>query len=130
MVGKRMNRSQRRYSFARVAWDISSFEPGTQRFPTSENVMAVYIEAPDIPAVLCPFSGEEDQGEMNEAVILEIHFEEGDEIEKGDVFASISNKYGTYDIVSPASGRIACVWCEKGTTVISDNALAAIDTDG
>ena len=66
---------------------------------------------------------------MNEAVIVEIRFEEGDEIEKGDVFASLSNKYGTYDIVSPASGLVAFVWCEEDATIMSDDVLASIDTD-
>ena len=91
--------------------------------------MAVNIEVPDIPAVLCPSAGEEDQSVMNEAVIFEIRFEEGDEIEKGDVFASISDQYGTYDIVSPASGLLASVWCEEGTVVTSENVLASIGTD-
>ena len=91
--------------------------------------MEVRIEVPELTEVLSPSGGNADQVAINRATISQIHFEEGDEIQQGEVFASISNKYGTYDIVAPASGLLLFVWHEEGDTVASDEVLARIDTD-
>ena len=91
--------------------------------------MAIRIEVPDIPEVLPPRIDEEDQRAINRATILEVRFEEGDEIGKGETFALIYNDHGTHEVVAPASGVLACIFWEEGNTVSSDDVLATIDTD-
>ena len=91
--------------------------------------MEVRIEVPELTEVLSLSAGRGDQVPINRATISQVYFEEGDEIEAGDVFASISNEYGTYEVVAPASGLLVFVWHEEGDTVSSEEVLATIDTD-
>jgi 2-oxoglutarate dehydrogenase E2 component (dihydrolipoamide succinyltransferase) len=93
--------------------------------------MEVNIEVPDVAGGPVPSTLEdaEDQETIDQAVILDIPFEEGDEIEEGELLAVVFNEYGMYEIVAPASGLITSLRCDEGDTVTSGEVLATIDTD-
>ncbi len=91
--------------------------------------MEVRIEVPELTEAFSPSAGQGHRVPINRATISQIHFEEGDEIEAGDVFASITNGYGTYEIAAPVSGLLVFVWHEEGDTISSDEVLATIDAD-
>jgi len=92
--------------------------------------MEVDIEVPNFAGgpVSSTVEDEEDQGAIDQAVISDLSFEEGDEIEEGEVLATVFNEYGTYDIVAPASGLITSLRCEEGDTVTSGQVVVTIET--
>ncbi len=56
-------------------------------------------------------------------------FEEGDEIEEGDIRAALFNDNGTCETVAPTSGVFISFTYEEGDTVTSEAVLAKIQTD-
>lgn len=91
----------------------------------------VEIEIPDLARLAGPVETPEEinANGMYRARILDLGFEAGDRIDEGELFALISNAFGTYEIVAPASGRIAEVRREEGDTVVSETVLATIEVD-
>ena len=65
---------------------------------------------------------------IHRATISDLHFEENDEIEKGELFAVLFNENGTCEITAPASGILVSLPCEEGDSVGSEDVLATIDT--
>lgn len=93
--------------------------------------MRVNIEVPDVSDALDPSALRDAvaESEVHRASVADIYFEEGDEIEEGELFAELSNWLGTYEIKSPATGTIVDIRCKVGDTVTSEAILASVDTD-
>ena len=95
----------------------------------NSGVMIVDIEVPDLTAVLAPPVEAKEQAVFTDATVSDLYFEEGDEIEEGDVFAVLFNDNGTCEIVAPASGILISLPYDEGDTVTSEAVLARIQTD-
>ena len=93
--------------------------------------MKVVIEVPDLARDLVDSIPEkaEDRIAINRATLADLYFEEGDDLKKGDLFAVISNEYGTCEIKAPASGTLVLLRHEEDDAVTSEEVLATIDTD-
>ena len=91
--------------------------------------MIVDIEVPDLATVLAPPVEAKGATVDPHATVSDLYFEEGDEIEEGDVFAVLFNDNGTCEIVAPASGVLISLPYEEGDTVTSEAVLAKIQTD-
>ncbi len=93
--------------------------------------MKVVIEVPDLARAVADSAPEkvEERIAVNRANLCDLYFEEGDDIEEGDLFAVISNEYGTCEIKAPASGTLVLLRHEEDDAVTSEEVLATIDTD-
>ncbi len=93
--------------------------------------MKVVIEVPDLARALADSAPEkvEDRIAVNRATLCDLYFEEGDDIEEGDLFALISSLYGTCEIKVPASGSLVSLRHDEDDPVTSEELLATIDTD-
>jgi pyruvate/2-oxoglutarate dehydrogenase complex dihydrolipoamide acyltransferase (E2) component len=93
--------------------------------------MKVVIEVPDLAKALADSTSAkpEDRIAVNRATISDLYFKEGDNIEEGNLFAVISNQYGTCEIRAPASGVLVSLRHEENDAVTSEELLATIDTD-
>ncbi len=91
--------------------------------------MEIDIEVPDLLSVFGPSAAAEGERVQTRAKISELHFEQGDEIEEGELFAVLFNRHGTCEIVAPASGVLVSVRYEVGDSVASEDVLATIDTE-
>ncbi len=59
----------------------------------------------------------------------DLYYEDGDEVEEGDVLAVFLSDTGTCEIVAPPSGGIISWPYDEGETAISEAVLAKIPTD-
>ncbi len=93
--------------------------------------MIVEIEIPDLAELAGPdaFKDEDNPRVVGRAAISDLYFEEGDEIKRGELFAVIFNECGTYEIFSPAMGRLVEIRREEGDTVASEEVLANIEVE-
>ncbi len=91
--------------------------------------MTIDIEVPDLATVLAPPVDAKEQAAFADATVSDLYFEEGDEIEEGDVLAVLFNDNGTCEIVAPASGVLISLRYDEGDTVTSEAVLAKIQTD-
>ena len=93
--------------------------------------MKVVIEVPDLAKAFADSTPEkaEDQLAVNRATLSDLYFEEGDDVEEGDLFAVISSLYGTCEIKAPASGSLVSLRHDEDDPVTSEELLATIDTD-
>ena len=95
----------------------------------NSSVMIIDIEVLDLATVLAPPVEAKEQAVFTDATVSDLYFEEGDEIEEGDVLAVLFNDNGTCEIVAPASGVLISLAYDKGDTVTSEAVLAKIETD-
>ncbi len=93
------------------------------------SVMVIDIEVPDLATVLAPPVEAKDRAVIAYAIVSDLYFEAGDEIEEGDVLAALFNDNGTCEIVAPASGVLISLRYEEGDTVTSETVLARVQTD-
>lgn len=93
------------------------------------SVMIIGIEVPDLATVLAPPVEAKEQAVIAHATVSDLYFEEGDEIEEGELFAVLFNDNGTCEIVAPASGVLMSLPYDEGDTVTSEAVLARIQTD-
>ena len=91
--------------------------------------MIIDIEVPDLATVLAPPAEAKEPAVIAHATVSDLYYEEGDEIEEGDVLAALFNDNGTCEIVAPASGVLISLPYEEGDTVTSEAVLAKIQTD-
>jgi pyruvate/2-oxoglutarate dehydrogenase complex dihydrolipoamide acyltransferase (E2) component len=91
--------------------------------------MIIDIEVPDLATVLAPPVEAKEPAVVAQAAVSDLYFEEGDEIEEGDVLAVLFNDHGTCEIVAPASGVLISLPYNEGDTVTSEAVLAKIETD-
>lgn len=95
----------------------------------NSSVMIIDIEGPDLATVLAPPVEAKEQAVFTEATVSDPYFEEGDEIEEGELLAVLFNDNGTCEIVAPASEVLISLTYEEGDTVTSEAVLAKIQTD-
>ncbi len=91
--------------------------------------MTIDIEVPDLATVLAPPVEAKEPAVIAHAAVSDIYFDEGDEIEEGELFAVLFNDSGTCEIVTPASGLLISLPHDEGDTVTSEAVLAKIQTD-
>jgi pyruvate/2-oxoglutarate dehydrogenase complex dihydrolipoamide acyltransferase (E2) component len=91
--------------------------------------MIVDIEVPDLANLLAPPIEAKKQAVIRHTTVSDLYFEEGDEIEEGELFAVLFNDNGTCEIVAPASEVLISLPCDEGDTVTSEAVLAKIQTD-
>ena len=91
--------------------------------------MIVGVEVPDLATVLSPAVEAKESAVFIDATVSDLYFEEGDEIEEGDVLAVLFNENGTCEIVATASGVLVSLPYDEGDTVTSEAVLAKIQTD-
>ncbi len=91
--------------------------------------MIVDIEVPDFASLLAPPIEAKEPAVIAHATVSDLYFEEGDEIEEGELFAVLFNDNGTCEIVAPASGVLISLPYDEGDTVTSEAVLAKIQTD-
>lgn len=91
--------------------------------------MIIDIEVPDLAELLVPPIEAKEAAVLGHATISDLYFEEGDEIEEGELFAVLFNDNGTCEIAAPASGVLISLRYEEGSTVTSEAVLAKIQTD-
>lgn len=111
--------------------DRVSVRPNSAWVTKIEVAVKAVIEVPDLAKALADsIPGKaEDHLAVNRATLSDLYFEEGDDIEEGDLFAVISNRYGTCEIKAPASGMLVSLRHEEDDAVTSEEVLATIDTD-
>ncbi len=91
--------------------------------------MEIDIEVPDLASVFGPSAAAEGERVLDRATVSELYFEQGDEIEEGELFAVLFNRHGTCEIVAPTSGVLVSMRYEVSDSVASEEVLATIDTD-
>lgn len=94
-----------------------------------DSVKIIDIEVPDLATVLAPPVEAKEQTVFTDAPASDLYFEQGDEIEEGDVLAALFNDNGTCEIVAPASGVLISLPYNEGDTVTSEAVLAKIQRD-
>ena len=91
--------------------------------------MIVDIEVPDLATVLAPPVEAKEQAVFTDATVSDLYFEEGNEIEKGDVLALLFHDNWTCEIVTPVSGVLISLPYDEGATVTSEAVPARIQMD-
>ncbi len=91
--------------------------------------MKIDIEVPDLVTVLAPPVEAKEQAVFTDASVSDLYFEEGDEIEEGELFAVLFNDNGAYEFMAPAPWILISLPYDEGDTVTSDAVLAKIQTD-
>ncbi len=92
--------------------------------------MKIDIEVPDLVDLIerSSLNATTMGGVRNRAIIEALHFEEGVQIEEGDVFAEICSEHSaTFEVLAPASGTISYLRRHEGDTVTCEEVLATID---
>jgi biotin carboxyl carrier protein len=93
--------------------------------------MAVEIVVPELSAL--PPERVTDEADREEGPvgphIAALYFEEGEEVEDGEVFAIVSNGFGAVEILSPASGTVIDLCCHEEDPVEADDVIAVLETD-
>lgn len=91
--------------------------------------MRMGIEVPNLESIFGPADSVAKQRAMNRATISDLHFEQGDEIKEGELFAVLFNDYGICEVAAPASGILISSPYEEGDSVASEEVLATIEND-
>jgi biotin carboxyl carrier protein len=92
--------------------------------------MAIEIEVPELSALPGDRADAEAEDEEPQGPrITALHFDEGEEIAKGDVLAIISNGYGAIEVASPASGTVTEIRIEEGDPVEPEDIIAVLEPE-
>ena len=94
--------------------------------------MEVFIEVPELTDLMSNRSSSAEGSNSSESqfvTIRSINFAEGDEIQKGDIFALVTNKYGSIDVEAPANGVITEICREEDDIVSAGEIVAVLDTE-
>ena len=91
--------------------------------------MIIEIEVLDFMRFLTPPIGAAELAAISHATLSGLYFEEGFEIEEGELLAVLFNDKGTCEIVAPASGVLISLRYEEGSTVALEAVLTKIQTD-
>lgn len=92
--------------------------------------MSVEIEVPDLSAL--PGDRLDTEAETVEPQvphITAIHFDEGEEVAKGDVLAIISNGYGAIEVTSPVTGTIIEIRLREADPVEPGDILVVLEPE-
>ena len=91
--------------------------------------MIINIEVPDLAVLLVPPIDGKEPAVIGRATISDLYFEDGDEIEEGQLFAVLVHDNGTCELAAPASGVVISLRYAEGDTVTPEAVLAEIQTD-